>query len=157
MLGPILETVRLQLRPPRSDDFECWARMVADPVVTRFQGGPQSRAAAWRHISMFTGAWIIRGFSNFSIIEKTTGRWIGRVGPWQPEGWPGPEVGWSLDRSAWGQGYATEAASRCMDWVFETLSWHEVIHVIDPANEASINVALRLGSVRRTSTHTVAI
>ena len=32
----------------------------------------------------------------FSVIEKDSGRWIGRIGPWQPEGWPGTEVGWSL-------------------------------------------------------------
>jgi RimJ/RimL family protein N-acetyltransferase len=149
MLGPTLETERLRLRPARSDDFEAWARMVADPVAMRFLGGPQSRPAAWRSMCVFTGAWIVRGFSNFSIVEKATGRWIGRAGPWQPEGWPGTEVAWALDRSAWGKGYATEAAARCIEWTFETLGWDEVIHVIDPANEASIAVALRLGSLRR--------
>ena len=152
MIGPTLETERLQLRPPQPDDFEPWARMVADPVATRFLGGPQCRSAAWRNMCTFTGAWIIRGFSNFSIIEKATGRWIGRAGPWQPEGWPGTEVGWALDRSAWGKGYATEAAARCIDWAFENLGWIEVIHVINPANKASVSVALRLGSQRRGST-----
>jgi len=152
MIGPILETERLQLRPPRPDDFESWARMAADPVATRFLGGPQCRSAAWRNICVFTGAWIVRGFSNFSIIEKATGRWIGRAGPWQPEGWPGTEVGWALDRSAWGKGYATEVAARCIDWAFENLGWIEVIHVINPANKASVSVALRLGSRRRGST-----
>lgn len=38
------------------------------------------------------GAWTIRGFSMFSVIEKDSGQWIGRLGPWQPEGWPGTEV-----------------------------------------------------------------
>jgi RimJ/RimL family protein N-acetyltransferase len=129
MSGPTLETERLQLRLPRPDDFDSWARMVADPVAMRFLGGPKCRSAAWRDMCMFTGAWIVRGFSNFSIIEKTTGRWIGRVGPWQPEGWPGTEVGWALDRSVWGRGYATEAAARCIAWAFEALGWDEVIHV----------------------------
>jgi RimJ/RimL family protein N-acetyltransferase len=96
MLGPTLETNRLRLRPPCSDDFESWATMVADSVATRFLGGPQSRSAARRNMCMFTGAWIVRGFSNFSIIEKETGRWIGSVGRWQPEEWPGTEVGWAL-------------------------------------------------------------
>jgi hypothetical protein len=63
--------------------------MVADSVATRFLGGPQSRSAARRNMCMFTGAWIVKGFSNFSIIEKETGRWIGSVGRWQPEEWPG--------------------------------------------------------------------
>jgi RimJ/RimL family protein N-acetyltransferase len=100
-------------------------------------------------MALIAGAWVVRGFSNFSIIEKETGKWIGRAGPWQPEGWPGPEVGWAFDRSAWGQGYATEAAARCIDWVFDMLGWDQVVHIIDPENAPSIAVALRLGSERR--------
>ncbi len=148
-LGPTLETERLWLRPPCAEDFDAWAEMVADPEATRFLGGAQPRPLAWRNMCMFAGAWIVRGFSNFSMIEKATGRWIGRAGPWQPEGWPGTEIGWSLDRSAWGKGYATEAAARCIDWAFNALGWDEVVHTIDPANAASIAVALRLGSQPR--------
>jgi RimJ/RimL family protein N-acetyltransferase len=148
-LGPTLETERLWLRPPCAEDFDAWATMVADPEATRFLGGAQPRPLAWRNMGMFAGAWIVRGFSNFSIIEKATGRWIGRAGPWRPEGWPGTEIAWSLDRSGWGKGYATEAAARCIDWAFDALGWDEVVHTIDPANTASIAVALRLGSRRR--------
>lgn len=148
-LAPTLETERLWLRPPCADDFDAWARMVADPKATRFLGGAQPRTVAWRNMCAFAGAWVVRGFSNFSIVEKATGRWIGRAGPWQPEGWPGTEIGWSLDSAAWGKGYATEAAARCIDWAFSALGWDEVVHVIDPANTASIAVALRLGSQRR--------
>jgi RimJ/RimL family protein N-acetyltransferase len=82
----------------------------------------------------------------FSVIEKATGRWIGRMGPWQPEGWPGTEVGWSLVREAWGKGYATEGATACIDWAFDHLGWTEVIHCIAPENTASQAVARRLGS-----------
>jgi RimJ/RimL family protein N-acetyltransferase len=149
MLGATLETERLLLRPPRAEDFDAWAGLMADPDASRFIGGPLSRPPAWRNLCMFTGAWAIRGFSNFSIIEKATGRWIGRAGPWQPEGWPGTEIGWALDRSAWGKGYATEAAARCIDWAVDALGWDDVVHVIAPANAASIRVALRLGSQRR--------
>jgi hypothetical protein len=35
------------------------------------------------------GAWAMQGFAMLSVIEKATGRWVGRAGPWQPEGWPG--------------------------------------------------------------------
>ena len=82
----------------------------------------------------------------FSVIEKATGRWVGRLGPWQPEGWPGTEVGWGLARDAWGKGYATEGATAAMDYAFDVLGWTEVIHTIEPANTASQAVALRLGS-----------
>ena len=89
----------------------------------------------------------------FSVIEKASGRWVGRVGPWQPEGWPGAEVGWGLERSAWGKGYATESAEAAIDWAFDALGWDDVIHCIDPGQRPSARVAERLGSARRGSAY----
>lgn len=85
----------------------------------------------------------------FSVIEKATGRWIGRVGPWMPEGWPGSEIGWSIVRDCWGRGFATEAASVTADWAFDHLGWTEMIHSIAPDNTASQGVARKLGSHNR--------
>jgi RimJ/RimL family protein N-acetyltransferase len=99
------------------------------------------------------GAWAIQGFGMFSVIEKSSGRWIGRLGPWMPEGWPGTEVGWGLTRAAWGKGYATEGSIAAIDWVFERLGWSEVIHCIAPDNVPSQKVALRLGSGKLRSTN----
>jgi len=143
---PVLETERLILRCPEEADLDGFAAMMADPEAMRFMGGVVSRTVAWRTIATLAGAWAIGGFGMFSVIEKASGRWIGRVGPWRPEGWPGPEVGWSLAPSAWGRGYATEAAQACLDFAFDRLGWDEVIHVIDPANGPSQAVAARLGS-----------
>src|SRR5262245_19961389 len=112
----------------------------------RYLGGPMVRATAWGGMCTMTGAWIIRGFSMLSIIEKSTGRWVGRLGPWQPDGWPGTEVGWGLAREAWGKGYAIEGATAAIDWAFETLGWSEVVHCIDVDNVNSHGVARRLGS-----------
>jgi RimJ/RimL family protein N-acetyltransferase len=142
---PVFETNRLILRAPQPQDFEPWVAFQADPEAMRFLGGPQDRFAAWRTMSIMAGAWFSRGHSMFSLVEKATGRWVGRAGPWQPEGWPGTEVGWGLVRDAWGHGYATEAASRILDFVFDDLGWDEVIHCIEPANVGSIAVAKRLG------------
>jgi RimJ/RimL family protein N-acetyltransferase len=144
--APVLETDRLILRPPAAEDFEAWAAFAADEQTMRHIGGVQARSVAWRSICTMTGAWSIRGFSMFSVIEKASGRWIGRLGPWQPEDWPGTEVGWGLTRDVWGQGYATEGATAAMDFAFDVLGWSEAIHTIDPENAASQAVARRLGS-----------
>ncbi|HLL27155.1 MAG TPA: GNAT family N-acetyltransferase [Xanthobacteraceae bacterium] len=143
---PTLETARLLLRPPIAEDFDAWADFCADEEVSRYLGGALDRASAWRNMCTMTGAWAVRGFSVFSVIEKSSGRWIGRVGPWQPEGWPGTEVAYSLARKAWGKGYAREATSAAVDWAFKHLAWREVIHCIHPKNERSQQVATRLGS-----------
>jgi len=143
---PTLETERLILRAPEPVDFEPWAAFCADEEAARYLGGAQDRIGAWRIMSTMAGAWMSRGFSMFSVVEKATGRWVGRLGPWQPEGWPGTEVGWGLARECWGKGYATEGAAAVIDWAFTTLGWTEVIHTIEAANVNSAAVAKRLGS-----------
>jgi len=141
-----LETERLILRPPVAADFEPWAAFSADEEATRYIGGIQVRPVAWRSFLTMVGAWQIQGFGFFSVIEKASGRWVGRLGPWMPDGWPGTEIGWSIVRDVWGKGYATEGAIATMDWALTTLGWSEPIHTIDPANEPSKAVARRLGS-----------
>jgi RimJ/RimL family protein N-acetyltransferase len=148
-VGPTLETGRLLLRPPVQDDLDGWAAMMADEESSGFIGGPVERAAAWRGMAAMAGSWALKGFGMFSLVEKQSGRWIGRVGPWQPEGWPGSEVGWGLLKDAWSKGYAAEAATRTMGWAFDELGWEDVIHCIDPCNAPSIALAERLGSTNR--------
>ena len=141
-----LDTPRLLLRPPRLDDLDAWAEMMQDAETAKFIGGAVPRAVSWRALMTMIGAWHASGVSMFSVIEKSTGRWIGRLGPWQPEGWPGTEVGWAIVRDCWGRGYATEGATAATDWAFDTLGWTNVIHSIAPDNIASQAVARRLGS-----------
>ncbi len=122
---------------------------MADAEGSRFIGGPQARSQAWRGFMQIAGAWSMAGYSMFSVIEKSTGLWIGRIGPWVPADWPGTEVGGSLIRPAWGKGYAVEAATATIDWAFDHLGWTDVVHCIAPDNTASQNVAERLGSINR--------
>ena len=152
-LGPTIETARLTLRPPVAADLDGWAEFMADEAATRLIGGVVSRAEAWRNMAASAGSWALQGFGMFSVIERGTGpdggRWIGRIGPLRPEGWPGTEVGWGLLPSAWGRGFAVEAATASIDWAFDVLDWTDVIHVISPQNTASMEVARRLGAVNR--------
>jgi RimJ/RimL family protein N-acetyltransferase len=145
-IGPTLTTDRLILRPPTQDDFPAFADMMSDGDHVRFIGGEQGRAAAWRMWATFAGSWSLLGFGMFSVIERDTGTWLGRIGPWVPEGWPGNEVGWGLARAATGKGYGVEAATAALDWTFDTLGWTDVIHIIAPDNLPSAALAARLGS-----------
>lgn len=144
--GPFLITERLILRPPAAEDMDGWAAFHADAETMRFLGGVQSRSEAWRSLCGMTGAWTIRGFGMFSMIRRDSGEWIGRTGPWMPEGWPAEEIGWGVARDHAGKGYAKEAAIASMDYVFDILGWERVIHIIDPDNSASIALANSIGS-----------
>lgn len=141
-----IETERLLLRPPCADDFDGFARLMGDAATARFIGGVQPRSVAWRSFLTYAGAWMVQGFGMFSVLEKDTGRWLGQVGPWHPEGWPGTEVGWGMLAAAQGSGYATEAALASIDYAFNTLGWNEVVHIIHPDNQPSMAVATRVGS-----------
>jgi RimJ/RimL family protein N-acetyltransferase len=141
-----LETPRLILRPPRLDDLDAWSDMMLDEPAARFIGGVMPRAVCWRQLMTMIGAWHAGGFAMFSVIEKSSGRWIGRLGPWQPEGWPGPEIGWAIARDCWGRGYAVEGATAAATWAFERLGWMRMIHSIAPENSQSQRVAQKLGS-----------
>jgi RimJ/RimL family protein N-acetyltransferase len=112
-------------------------------------GGPQDRAQAWRQLALFRGHDALRGFSQNAVVERSTGRLVGRAGLWFPEGWPGLEVGWVLARHAWGRGYATEAGAAWRDWAFDMLGADDLISVIHPENTVSIRVAERIGHVFR--------
>jgi RimJ/RimL family protein N-acetyltransferase len=141
-----ITTPRLLLRPPRMADLDALTEMMLDEPSARFIGGVMPRPLCWRQLMTMIGSWHALGFAMFSVIEKDTGRWIGRLGPWLPDGWPGPEIGWAIARDRWGRGYATEGAAAAATWAFDTLGWTHMIHSIAPANAASQRVAEKLGS-----------
>lgn len=144
-----LETPRLILRPLAPADFEAHAAFMADPCVAEFLSldrKPQSRAMAWRNFASMIGHWTIRGFGFFSVFEKATGGWVGRVGPWQPETWPGIECGWGVSPEFWGKGYAPEAAIAAIRWTFaQRPDLPRIISLIDPGNRNSQAVAAKIG------------
>ncbi len=145
-MDPVIETKRLILRRPVESDLNDWATFMADDVATRYLGGRQARSVAWRGMATVAGSWALRGHGMFSVIERASGRWIGRIGPWNPEGWPGTEVGWGVIRDVWGRGYGYEGATAAMEWAFNVLRWQEIIHCIDPENAPSAALAAKLGS-----------
>lgn len=147
--APVLTTPRLILRLPEPGDFDAYAAFAADAETMAHLGGAMPRAVAWRDFTMRAGGWLTRGFSHFSVIERESGAWVGRVGPWQPEGWPGAEIGWGIARPHAGKGYAYEAATAAIDFAVDTLGWTNVIHVIAPDNVRSIKLAERLGATNR--------
>jgi len=142
----IIETPRLILRPPALEDLQDWVRFASHEDTMRHLGGVQSASLAWRSLMTMIGAWSAHGYAMFSVIEKSRGTWMGRIGPWQPLDWPGTEVGWGLHADFWHRGFALEAAAASVDWVFENLDWHEVIHTIAAENLSSIALAEKLGS-----------
>lgn len=144
---PVLETERLRLRAPVAADFETFAAHVATDRA-RYTGGPQDRTMAWRSFCHMTGHWVHRGYGMFFFTDKTSDAVLGFAGPWFPEGWPEPELGWSvMIAAAEGKGYAQEAARAARAYAYDVLGWPTAISLIDAANIRSQALATRLGCV----------
>jgi RimJ/RimL family protein N-acetyltransferase len=143
---PTLTTERLLLRPFRSDDFEAYAAMNADPQVMQYIDDVQDRAAAFRSLCANMGHWHLRGYGPWAVEERATGRFVGRAGLLRWEPWTEMEVGYALIPSAWGKGYASEAAARSLRYAHEVVHARGVVSRILPDNAASIRVAERLGA-----------
>jgi RimJ/RimL family protein N-acetyltransferase len=148
--GVGLETPRLVLRQFEERDLEPLAAMYADEETMRHlgTGATFSRAETWRAIGSMLGHWLLRGYGMWAVVERNSGSMVGRVGFINPEGWPGFELGWVIERSRWGRGYAPEAAAVALKYAREALGKERVISLIRPANAASIRVAEKLGGRR---------
>ncbi len=144
-----IETPRLLLRPLVEADLDALARINADPEVARYlgSGNTLSRADTWRQIAISIGHGQLRGYSMLAIEERSSGAFLGRTGPWFPEGWPMLEVGWVVDPRRQGEGFATEAGRAALDWCFANLDVQEVCSLIRPGNAASVRVAQELGAM----------
>lgn len=148
--GPLIETQRLMLRRWRDTDIAPNTAMLSDPDSARFitsDGEPVlDEFVGWRNAAIIAGHWALHGFGLFVVEEKSTGKFVGRVGPWWPPSWPGFEVGWGIAREFRGRGYAAEAAQAAIGWSFATFEIDQIIHCIDRENTASQGVARRLGA-----------
>ena len=146
---PILTTERLTMRPFRPDDLDpLFAVMTTDQVRAAFHvPDAYSRADAWAVLTSFTGLWELKGVGQWALEERGSGRFVGRAGLYwrtEPE-WPGVEVGWLLDPTVWGRGYATEAGARAVEFGFHDVGERTLYSVILPENARSEAVARRLG------------
>ena len=145
---PRLETERLVLREWRAGDFDTLAVFYSDAEVMKFLGGVMERNDAWRSLAGSIGHWALRGYGTWAVERRSDGALVGRVGLINPEGWPGLELGWTLGRPYWGQGYASEAAAAGLRFAFLTQNVARMISCIDPDNKPSQAVAERIGETK---------
>lgn len=144
--APQLETERLILRLPQLSDFDAYAAFMASERAS-FVGGPLERDMSWRNLGHMVGHWVLRGYGLFVITDKLDGRPLGMAGMLNPEGWPEPELGWSLwEVSSEGKGIAREAVEAARAYAYGTLGWTTAISLIAPDNLASAGLARRLGA-----------
>jgi RimJ/RimL family protein N-acetyltransferase len=144
--APTLHTDRLRLRMPVLADFGHHAAFHASDRSVH-EGGPHDRQTAWRIWASDVALWPLKGYGPFGVENRETGAYLGEVGIFHGEGYPGPELGWFVVPQAEGRGIAHEAARAVLTWVTATFDWPHITNIIEPANTRSIALGLRLGGV----------
>lgn len=137
-----LESERLLIRQFRDSDLEPFLAYRNDPEVARFQGWnvpyPRERGSAFVDF-MATAFPAVQGEWFQIALELTaTHEMIGDVGfAIRKEDGRQATIGYSLARAYWGNGYAYEAVSRLLDYLFGELNLHRVIAECDVENTGS--------------------
>jgi RimJ/RimL family protein N-acetyltransferase len=143
-----ISTERLIMRGWRDSDLAPWAAMNADPEVRQYLGPllTAEQAAAW--VLNFQDDLDRYGFGYWAVQVRASGEFIGFTGlDILDDDMPvsGVELGWRLARSAWGYGYATEAAVAALRYGFDVMRMPEIVAVTMAANLRSRAVMERIG------------
>lgn len=144
-----LRTDRLVLRRWRPADLRPFAVLNADPVVMEHFPSTLDRAASDALAAAADASFDRRGFGLWAVEVAATGTFVGFTGlavpRFEAKFTPTVEVGWRLARSAWGHGYATEAATATLDDAFDRVGLGEVVSFTSVPNVRSQAVMRRLG------------
>ena len=151
--GPVvttIETSRLLLRPWQPDDLAELSTLLADPEVTRYLvlNEPFTPQEVAQVAARTLEQWERNRFGPWVAIEKSTGRWVGRIGLNEILDWPGPdkiEVGWELHQEFWGRGLATEGGRASMRYGFEVVGLARIMSATMATNAAARRVMDKCG------------
>jgi RimJ/RimL family protein N-acetyltransferase len=144
-----LSTARLLLRRWREMDREPFAALNADPLVMAYFPARLTRTDSDQLIAKIESGFDQHGYGLWALALRTTEEFIGFTGldtpSFEAHFTPAVEVGWRLARSAWGQGYATEAGLTAVAFGFEEAGLGEIVSFTSAANSRSRAVMKRIG------------
>ena len=145
-MNVLIETARLNLRNIELTDLDFMADLLGNPQVMRYWPKCYSREEAQQWIAKQQDRYRRDGFGYWLAMEKKTDRPIGQAGlmKFRIEGKREIGLGYIIHRPFWEKGFATEAASACIQYAFNELNEPRVIALIRQENEPSKNVAQKL-------------
>ena len=150
----VAETDRIRLRDWGDGDADSFYAIMNTPPVMRHLGGVQDPADWEAAASRIQGFQQDFGHTFWLVERKVDGQLLGFCGLKRVNA-PGTdltgqfEIGWRLRESAWGQGYAKEAAIASLDLAFGRFAAPHVIALTVPMNVESQGLMKRLGMTRR--------
>ena len=144
----LLQTERLRLRRFTSDDVDSFLRLISDAEVMRYigDGKTDNREGAKTRLAR-----IVRYYENYPGLgvwateQKSSGQVIGWFVLKYIPNTVEVEIGYLLQKAAWGQGFATEGARALLAYGFDKVGMDRIVAVANVANHASQNVMKKIG------------
>jgi len=152
------ESERLIFRDWEEGDLPAFRQMNADPEVMEYFLNPLMTEQTDAFVERMKAEFLDKGYGLYAVAVKETGAFIGFIGFHEASlglGFdPLVEIGWRLKKEAWGNGYATEGAKRCLGYGFEKLGFSDVYSFTAVVNTRSEQVMLKIGMKKlRTFAH----
>jgi len=140
---------RLGFREWTLNDLPELAAMNADKAVMEHFPAPLSQEESAALLDRLQQHYTKSGYTYFATEVLATGEFIGFIGlayqEYQTAFTPATDIGWRLKQSAWGNGYATEGAKRCLQLAFDELKLQRVISTCTQSNTKSARVMQKIG------------
>jgi len=140
------------LRRWRAEDRAAFAALNADPAVMEHFPCVLSQEASDQLIDLYEAAFCRDGFGFWAVTARDSSGLLGMTGlgrvDWLPQCFPAIEIGWRFARSAWGNGYATEAARAALIFGHRDVGLPEIVSFTAATNIRSQRVMQRIGMAR---------
>ncbi len=148
----IFTSERLGFRNWTNRDVDEFAKLNADETVMEHFPKTLSEKEVEELIEKLREHFEKNGFTYYATEILATKEFIGMIGlayqEYKTVFTPAIDIGWRLKRSAWGKGYATEGAKRCVEYAFDELGINKIISVCTIKNQKSENVMKKIGMTK---------
>jgi RimJ/RimL family protein N-acetyltransferase len=143
----ILQSARLRLRKARHEDAQFALALLTSPgfIANIGDRGVRDEVGALGYIERLVESYRTNGFGLWVAERGSDGAPIGIAGLVRREGLDCPDVGYALLESAWGQGYAQEAAAAVTAHARDVLKIERLAAITTPDNHASMAVLRKIG------------
>ena len=149
----IFKSERLGFRNWRNEDLEEFAKLNSDEEVMEHFPKILSKKEVEKFIEKLRNHFAKNGYTYYATEILETKEFIGMIGlafqEYKTNFTPAIDIGWRLKRNAWGKGYATEGAKRCLKYAFNELGIKKIISVCTIKNIKSENVMKKIGMTKK--------
>ena len=149
----LFKSQRLGFRNWKNEDLQEFAKLNADSEVMEHFPETLNKKETKAFIQRLQLHFDKNGYNYFATEVLETGKFIGFIGlalqNYESEFNPATDIGWRLKKSAWGNGFATEGAKRCLEYAFNDLKLEKVISTCTENNSNSENVMVKIGMIKK--------